>query len=159
MGRKPIHGDAINGERPRLYRIWQNMRQRCNDPNANDYLIYGGQGIKVDPEWDSYSIFKDWALSNGYAEQLTLERKDPSKNYTPSNCCWETTLVQACNKRKRSNTKSSYIGVAPLRKNWQAYISYKGIRIHLGTYSTQLEATQVRDKYIIDHGLPHKLNF
>ena len=68
MGRKPIHGDAINGERPRLYRIWQDMKQRCNNPKANYFDLYGGSGIKVDPAWDSYLGFREWALSNGYRE-------------------------------------------------------------------------------------------
>ena len=159
MGRKPIHGDAINGERPRLYRIWQDMKQRCNNPKANYFDLYGGSGITVDPVWDSYFGFREWALSNGYMENLTLERNDSSKNYTPSNCCWATTTVQACNKRKRKNKKSPYIGVSPVKDYWQAYISYQGIRTHLGIFTDSLEAAQARDKYIIENGLPHKLNF
>lgn len=54
---------------PRLYKIWQGIRQRCNNPNDKDYQNYGGRGIKVCEEWNNNSIaFIKWALSNGYSE-------------------------------------------------------------------------------------------
>ena len=159
MSRPPIHGDAITGERARLYDIWRGIRQRCDNPKASGYLDYGGRGIKVCLDWYDYLIFREWAISLGYTENLSIERRNVDKNYTPENCYWADVTTQACNKRKRVGTSTDYIGVAPNRKNWQAYVSYKGKRNSLGTYPTQEEAARVRDAFVKSNNLPHKLNF
>ena len=55
----------------RIYKIWQGIRQRCNNPNDKDYEDYGGRGIKVCKEWNKSSeAFVLWALENGYADNL-----------------------------------------------------------------------------------------
>ena len=84
----------------RIYNIWRSMRQRCNNPNANRYYRYGGRGIKVCEEWEnSFTAFYEWAVAHGYADNLTIERKNPNGDYEPSNCCWETYKKQANNKQ------------------------------------------------------------
>lgn len=96
---RTTHGEA----RGRLYNIHQGMKQRCTNPKSNKFHIYGVKGIKVDPQWASYDNFKEWAMSNGYDDTLTIDREDSSKDYTPSNCRWiphsqnsaETTKVRA----------------------------------------------------------------
>lgn len=61
---------------PRIFKIWQGMRQRCNNPNDKDYKNYGKRGIKVCAEWDSSSeTFVQWALQNGYSESLSIDRQ------------------------------------------------------------------------------------
>lgn len=159
MSRPAKHGDSVIGERARLYDTWRGMRQRCNNSKASYYSIYGGQGIKVCAEWDDYIQFKEWALTHGYTDNLLIERRDNTKDYEPSNCYWADTTVQACNKRKRSGSKSIFIGVAPTRNGWQAYIDYKGKRVGLGMYRIEEEAARVRDDYVKANSLPHKLNF
>jgi hypothetical protein len=95
------HGDTKGGEWHRLYRIWVAMRQRCNDPNRDGFAGYGGRGIKVCPEWDSsYPAFKAWALANGYASHLTIDRVDVNGNYEPGNCRWLTVKEQLSNTRR-----------------------------------------------------------
>ncbi len=81
----------------RIHNIWKGMRQRCNNPNHKYHPRYGGRGISVCDEWDEYLLFRDWALSNGYADNLTIDRIDNDKGYSPDNCQW---LTRAENTRR-----------------------------------------------------------
>lgn len=82
----------------RLYHIWQGIKRRCNNPNEIRFANYGGKGISMAKQWEDYKNFEDWALKNGYQENLTIDRIDLSKGYEPSNCRWVTNESQANNK-------------------------------------------------------------
>lgn len=78
----------------RLYRIWNSMKQRCSNPKAISYKYYGGKGITVCEEWQDFKPFYEWAMANGYRDDLTIDRKDSNGNYCPENCLWATNKVQ-----------------------------------------------------------------
>lgn len=85
----------------RLYRIWARMIQRTTNKNEPDYKYYGGRGIAVCKEWrESFVVFEIWAKESGYADNLTIDRKDNSKNYQPDNCRWVTMKEQSRNTRR-----------------------------------------------------------
>nr|DAH19590.1 MAG TPA: PVL ORF-50-like family [Caudoviricetes sp.]DAH49188.1 MAG TPA: PVL ORF-50-like family [Caudoviricetes sp.] len=86
--------------RTRLYYAWANMRNRCKRESVKSYKDYGARGIKVCAEWEkSFESFRDWALENGYSDDLTIERKNHDGDYCPENCCWVTKAAQANNRR------------------------------------------------------------
>jgi len=88
------------GKGTRLYRIWQMMKNRCHNLKTPRFKDYGGRGITVCDEWkDDFRAFHDWAMANGYADHLTIDRKDNDKGYSPDNCRWTTPLVQGNNSR------------------------------------------------------------
>jgi hypothetical protein len=83
----------------KIYHVWASMKNRCNNPNANHYSDYGGRGINYNEVWETFELFYEWAIKNGYKEGLTLERIDVNGNYEPSNCKWITIQEQQNNKR------------------------------------------------------------
>ncbi len=81
------------------YRVWADMKQRCENPRRRDYARYGGRGIIVCPRWieDFPAFLKDMGLRPSAVH--TLERVDNEKGYHPDNCEWATYTTQANNKR------------------------------------------------------------
>ena len=80
----------------RLHNIWRDMLKRGNDlSNAK----YAGRGIGVCKAWETFEIFRDWALANGYENSLTLNRKDNDGWYSELNCDWISKRAQARNRR------------------------------------------------------------
>lgn len=90
------HGESHS----KLHRTWCNMRYRCYNPNCKSYKNYGGRGITICDEWSSYESFRTWALENGFADGLSIDRIDVNGNYEPSNCRWVSDKVQHNNTRK-----------------------------------------------------------
>lgn len=112
----------------RLYIIWLTMRSRCNNPKTINYRYYGGKGINVCEEWDSFTNFYDWAMDNGYSDGLTLDRLSSDGNYEPTNCRWISLPDQ---QRNRSN--NIYITINGMTKclsEWARYynISHATVR-------------------------------
>jgi len=134
------------GNYTRLYRIWLNMRRRCNNRRDQDYPYYGGRGIKVCKEWDNYAAFHDWAMKNGYADHLTLERINNNGDYCPENCRWATRKEQARNTRQ--NHFITFNGKTMTIAEWAEY---------LGVSSTVLR-TRLYRGWSIERALTRPVN-
>jgi hypothetical protein len=84
----------------KLYSVWSNMKYRCYDIKNREYKRYGMRGIIICNEWkNDFISFYNWAINNGYQDNLTIDRKDNDGNYEPNNCRWITNQEQCNNKR------------------------------------------------------------
>lgn len=115
-----IHGQSET----RVYRIWCGMKNRCYNSNIPAYKNYGGRGITVCDEWQhDFKSFYDWSMTNGYSDELTIDRINPDGNYEPTNCRWVTVKEQQSN--KRNNHLITYNGETHTAKQWS---EIKGIK-------------------------------
>lgn len=104
-------GTITNGilkGRSRLYNTWGKMKQRCSNPKIERYPVYGGRGIRVCDEWQTFKPFKEWAYKNGYKEGLQIDRINNDGDYEPSNCRWVTPKQNANNTSR--NIDITYCG-------------------------------------------------
>jgi len=103
-GRKPGFKHGLYGTK--LYIVWKNMIDRCENRNNIFYKYYGARGIKVCPEWRKDVVaFYNWAISNGYKEGLSIDRIDNNGNYEPWNCRFVTRKTQCRNYRRNRRLK------------------------------------------------------
>lgn len=85
----------------KLWHVWSSMKNRCNNPKAEKFAMYGGRGIKVCAAWENdFENFFEWAMKNGYQEGLSIDRIDNAKGYSPENCRWISLQQQNNNKRR-----------------------------------------------------------
>ena len=126
----------------RLNKIYKDLKARCYNPNKKDYKWYGGKGIKVYSEWlcservkggptKGFLQFQEWAFNNGYKDDLTIDRIDSSKDYSPDNCRWITIQEQQSN--KSSNHWITYKGEIKTLLQWS-----KELRMWHGTIRHRL---------------------
>ena len=145
-----------------LYRVWVNMKSRCLNPNAQFYSEYGGRGITIYSKWLEFEAFQKWALNNGYVPELTLDRRNNNRGYSPSNCRWVTRKVNQANRRSVKNSSSKFVGVTYIpdcsNNPWLASLKVDGKTVRVGVYPAEDEAALARNAYVIKHNLPHTIN-
>lgn len=133
----------------KLYTIWNSMKCRCYTISSGAYFKYGAKGIRMCNEWkNDFMTFYNWALANGYSDELTIDRIDYRGNYEPSNCRWADIRTQANNK---SNVrKYEYNGELHTMTEWSEImnINYGALWERLNVLGWSIEkalTTPVRD--------------
>lgn len=139
-----IHG--MTGTR--IHDTWSHMIQRCRNENHKFYKDYGGRGIAVCDEWigtEGFIRFNEWAMANGYQENLTIDRIDNDKGYSPDNCRWVDQLTQSNN--KRSNKHYTYNGETHTIAEWARLYGIKDttLRMRLSKRGWDIEKALTRE--------------
>ena len=152
------HDESSNGQ-TRLYKILANMKQRCYNENNPSYVDYGANEIEVCDEWkNSFESFREWAMSNGYEDNLKIDRIENDGNYEPINCRWTTQNIQSQNTRMlQTNNTSGFRGVEKSGSRWRARI-HNVSSVNLGTFDTKEDAARAYNEYVVSNDTKHTLN-
>ena len=105
----------------RLKSIFKGMKRRCYVENDQDYKWYGAKGIKICDEWlYNPKSFENWALANGYDDNLTIDRKKEDEDYCPENCQW---VLPVDNSRHKSTTRTITVGnICKTGREWAYFL-------------------------------------
>lgn len=107
----------------RIGHIFSDIKNRCYNKNCKDYRWYGAKGIKVYDKWiNNPKLFEEWALENGYADNLTIDRINSNKDYCPSNCRWITLEDNA--KYKSTTSLIEVNGIIHTGKDWAKILGF-----------------------------------
>jgi hypothetical protein len=127
------HNKKHGLSRTREYWVWKSMRRRCYSPTDKDYRHYGGRGITVCPEWESFEVFlADMGHKPG--PEYSLDRKRNHEGYSKGNCFWATKIEQSNN--MRSNR----------------YLVCTGRRQSVSRWAKELGLNHQVISYRLDHG-------
>lgn len=114
---RTIGAEKHGASNTKLYAVRVSMIQRCTNPADKAYHHYGGRGISVCEDWiRSFKAFQDWALSNGYQDDLEIDRVDVNGNYSPDNCRFVTCKENQRN--RRNNHSLTAFGETKCLQSW-----------------------------------------
>lgn len=123
-----------NGVDYRLYQAWVNMRNRCNNPNAEKRHIYAARGITICGRWDEFAAFaEDMGPHPGVG--WSLDRRDNSGGYCKGNCRWVMSATQTQNSRKAKLTASQVVEIRRRAEVGNASLLAAEFRVHRTTIS------------------------
>ena len=115
--------NKYNWSNERIGSIFNGIKDRCYNKNNKSYKWYGEKGIKICKEWiDNPKLFEIWALSNGYEDNLTIDRIDENKDYCPENCRW---ISNSDNAKYKSTTSLIEVdGEIHTGKDWAKILGF-----------------------------------
>lgn len=134
--RSTTHGKS----KTRLNNIYNTMKQRCYNESNSCFYRYGARGITICDEWEnSFKAFYAWSMANGYADNLTIDRIDNNKGYSPDNCRWATVKEQSNN--RRNNHLITYNGKTQTMTQWaeELGINKSTLRSRINLYHWAIE--------------------
>jgi hypothetical protein len=112
------HGHTVRGKRTATYVTWQNMINRCTDPENEKYPRYGGRGILVCERWLDFASF---LADMGEAPPGTqIDRLHYDGNYEKSNCRWASRAEQMNN--MSTNRPIAFNGVTRNLEEWSRLV-------------------------------------
>ena len=128
MGKRKSNHTTHGMYHTRIYRIWKAMKTRCTNPNSDDFYNYGGRGITVCSEWmHDFESFYNWSINHGYSNELSLDRIDGDKGYSPDNCRWVDNKTQA--KNRRTSIFITFNGMTHSIPEWEKITGIKSATI------------------------------
>lgn len=141
-------GIKYNGVNNFIRSCYFSMMERCYKPRSRSFKDYGAKGVIVCDEWkNNYQAFLDWALSNGWAKGLELD-KDIKGNgllYSPENCCFVT------HQKNMGHTSRT------------VYVIYNSVKMSLseacrkGGFKYSLINRRINNGYTFDEAITNKL--
>lgn len=134
----------------KLYDVWSGIKRRCYNSDCRNYKNYGGRGITVCELWkNSFLAFYEWAMMNGYKENMSIDRIDNDGPYSPENCRWATAKQQANNRRTSHHV--DYCG-----KEYTIPELSQLFGVEYGIFYTRMYRLGFSiDKYIKKYGIPN----
>ena len=146
----------------KLFKVLSSIKDRCNNKNNKSFDYYGGRGISVCDDWkNDFMSFYDWAINNGYADGLEIDRIDNNGNYEPLNCRFVARNIQVQNTRLLNSTnKTGYRGVCWVKEKnkFLASIQVNKKHIHLGYSNDAITCALLYNNYVKKHNLHMPLN-
>lgn len=137
-----LHGERHGMKGTRPYTIWLNMRDRCNRPKSTIFKHYGARGIKVCDSWQN-SFINFWKdMEFGYSENLSIDRINNNKGYSPENCKWSTRKEQ--NRNQRTNVTHKKECAVEASERLGGHKNLVADRLHKGWSKERAFTTPVR---------------
>lgn len=138
----------------RLHNVWSSIKTRCYNKKSHAYKNYGGRGITMCDEWkNNFKSFYDWAMSNGYQDNLTIDRINNNGNYEPLNCRWVDMKTQSNNKRnnKMITYKNETLSVSEMARKYDITVDRLSKRLYAGwsvqkAIETPVNKNKIRNK-------------
>jgi hypothetical protein len=145
MRRQERHGES----RTRLYKRWCSLKTRCDKPDSQDYVNYGGRGIAYHPDFEMYTKYRDYILSLGYERgtDLQIDRIDNDGDYTYGNLRMATRSENQCNKRAYGEVPFKGVSFDKSCGKYMAQTKQNGKRRYLGYFTTAFEAACAVSNY------------